>query len=83
MGEVELSIWDNRSPVLRALVHTVLFFFAPAAVAATFSENMVVRLIQTMGLAGSILLGFLIRHDAAVNWKYPFNSNKTNRGDTE
>lgn len=68
MSEQEIPIWDNRSPVFRALVHTFLFFFAPAAVAATFSENMIVRFIQTMGLVGTILLGFLIRHDLAVNW---------------
>lgn len=59
----EIPIWDGLNDFTKALIHTLLFFLAPVAVATGFSDGMWLRFIQVLGMIGLVFLGFIIRDD--------------------
>lgn len=58
-----IPIWDDFNEFVRAGILTILFFLSPAMAASGFSEDMVARFFQTLGLTGVLVFGFLLRHD--------------------
>lgn len=55
--------WDDLGDFTRAGILTLLFFLSPALAASGFSDDMVIRFFQTLGITGVLAFGFLARHD--------------------